>query len=111
MKPYATQIVTSPTRGAEPLGLPTRALARRCAGALRSRGSLALSLAYALGLRYGVESQMTVRKAAVAGSWYPGSADALQAAVDQHLAAASDAPPAPERLVALIAPHAGLIYS
>ena len=54
---------------------------------------------------------MTVRKAAVAGSWYPGSADALKAAVDRHLAAAADAPSAPDRLVALIAPHAGLIYS
>jgi MEMO1 family protein len=54
---------------------------------------------------------MTVRKAAVAGSWYPGSSDALTAAVDRHLAAALDGPPPPERLVALIAPHAGLIYS
>ena len=54
---------------------------------------------------------MTVRKAAVAGSWYPGSADALKAAVDRHLVAAVDAPPALDRLVALIAPHAGLIYS
>ena len=54
---------------------------------------------------------MTVRKAAVAGSWYPGSADALKAAVDRHLAAAVDAPPAFDRLVALIAPHAGLPYS
>jgi len=54
---------------------------------------------------------MTVRKAAVAGSWYPGSADALKAAVDRHLAAAVDAPPAFDRLMALIAPHAGLIYS
>jgi hypothetical protein len=55
---------------------------------------------------------MTVRKAAVAGSWYPGSADALSAAVDRYLAgAAEDAPRAPEHLVALVAPHAGLIYS
>jgi MEMO1 family protein len=54
---------------------------------------------------------MTVRKAAVAGSWYPGSAAALKAAVDRHLAAALDGPTPPERLVALIAPHAGLIYS
>jgi AmmeMemoRadiSam system protein B len=52
-----------------------------------------------------------VRKAAVAGSWYPGSADALAVAVDRHLAAAVDAPPAPADLVALIAPHAGLMYS
>ena len=27
-----------------------------------------------------------VRKAAVAGTWYPGSAPALAAAVDEHLA-------------------------
>jgi AmmeMemoRadiSam system protein B len=54
---------------------------------------------------------MTVRKAAVAGSWYPGSADALTAAVDGYLAAAVDSPRAPDRLVALVAPHAGLVYS
>jgi hypothetical protein len=35
----------------------------------------------------------------------------LSAAVDAHLAAADDAPRAPDRLVALVAPHAGLIYS
>ena len=53
-----------------------------------------------------------VRKAAVAGSWYPSSADALAAAVDEHLANADRA----DRrvlgdLAALIAPHAGLMYS
>src|SRR5438445_7523959 len=53
-----------------------------------------------------------VRKAAVAGSWYPSSADALGAAVDQHLANADrrDRRVAGE-LVAVIAPHAGLMYS
>jgi AmmeMemoRadiSam system protein B len=54
---------------------------------------------------------MDSRKAAVAGSWYPGSAGALAAAVDRYLAAAADGPPAPAHLVALIAPHAGLTYS
>ena len=54
---------------------------------------------------------MTVRPAAVAGSWYPGSAEALTAAVDRHLAAAAKGPTAPESLIALIAPHAGLMYS
>jgi AmmeMemoRadiSam system protein B len=54
---------------------------------------------------------MTLRKAAVAGSWYPGSAAALAAAVDGHLAAIGDAPAPPADLVALVAPHAGLIYS
>ena len=62
-------------------------------------------------LRYLLESQMTVRRAAVAGTWYPDPPTALRAAVDGHLAAAGDAPRAPDRLVALIAPHAGLMYS
>jgi MEMO1 family protein len=53
-----------------------------------------------------------IRHASVAGSWYPGSADALAAAVDRHLADADRAgPPVDGDLVALIAPHAGLMYS
>jgi AmmeMemoRadiSam system protein B len=51
-----------------------------------------------------------VRRAAVAGSWYPGSASALSAEVDSYLEAASAAPP-PGRLVGLVSPHAGLHYS
>jgi AmmeMemoRadiSam system protein B len=51
----------------------------------------------------------------VAGTWYPGTADALRAAVDGHLAAADRGPAAAPhqagRLRALVAPHAGLIYS
>jgi hypothetical protein len=50
-----------------------------------------------------------VRKAAVAGRWYPGSAQALTAAVDGHLATADR--DVDGDLVALIAPHAGLMYS
>ncbi len=51
-----------------------------------------------------------VRRAAVAGSWYPGDAATLTREVDRYLAAV------PARLVpgtvhALVAPHAGLIYS
>lgn len=50
-----------------------------------------------------------VRPAAVAGTWYPGTAAALAGAVDAYLdrvtrEVAGD-------LVALIAPHAGLVYS
>jgi AmmeMemoRadiSam system protein B len=54
----------------------------------------------------------TIRKAAVAGTWYPGTAAALATAVDRHLAAA-DASEADidGELVGLIAPHAGLAYS
>jgi len=53
-----------------------------------------------------------VRKAAVAGSWYPGTAPALAAAVDRHLAQADRAAGnVAGDLAAIIAPHAGLIYS
>jgi AmmeMemoRadiSam system protein B len=53
-----------------------------------------------------------VRKAAVAGTWYPATAVPLAAAVDGHLAVA-DRAAADVRgdLVALVAPHAGLMYS
>jgi AmmeMemoRadiSam system protein B len=54
----------------------------------------------------------TVRKAAVAGKWYPGTAQALAAAVDRHLDEADRrATHVTGDLVALIAPHAGLMYS
>jgi len=51
-----------------------------------------------------------LRKAAVAGSWYPGDPARLRAEVEGHLQAADVAPPE-GRLVALISPHAGLRYS
>ncbi|MBI3401366.1 MAG: AmmeMemoRadiSam system protein B [Acidobacteria bacterium] len=50
-----------------------------------------------------------IRRAAVAGNWYPGSAPALRAAVDRHLAKTTR--DLDGDLVALIAPHAGLMYS
>ena len=52
---------------------------------------------------------MTTRPAAVAGTWYPGSASALAAAVDHHLARAARG--LDGDLIALVAPHAGLLYS
>jgi len=55
---------------------------------------------------------MSTRKAAVAGTWYPGTASALAAAVDGHLAGiGGEAAGRLSELVALIAPHAGLMYS
>jgi AmmeMemoRadiSam system protein B len=51
-----------------------------------------------------------VRSAAVAGSWYPGSATAIVAEVEGYLAGA-ECPTVPGRLLALISPHAGLRYS
>ena len=55
---------------------------------------------------------MSIRRASVAGTWYPGAAPALAAAVDRHLAAADGETTGHlTDLVALIAPHAGLMYS
>jgi MEMO1 family protein len=56
-----------------------------------------------------------IRPAAVAGTWYPGTRQALERAVDSHLAVAARDPAAASDTsscpVALIAPHAGLMYS
>jgi AmmeMemoRadiSam system protein B len=53
----------------------------------------------------------SIRPAAVAGTWYPGTAGALARDVDGY-AAAVDADVLPRgRLDAVIAPHAGLMYS
>ena len=50
-----------------------------------------------------------VRQPAVAGAFYPGNARELDAAVRQHLAKAEKtAGPVPK---AIIAPHAGFVYS
>jgi len=51
-----------------------------------------------------------LRRAAVAGSWYPGTAAAIVEEVDGYLEAAGTVR-APGRLVALLSPHAGLRYS
>lgn len=52
---------------------------------------------------------MGTRKSAVAGTWYPGTTAGLAAAVDSHLERAHD--DVEGDLVALVAPHAGLVYS
>lgn len=55
---------------------------------------------------------MNIRRAAVAGTWYPGKPAPLAAAVDAHLAAVDrDAKRLDGELTALVAPHAGLKYS
>ena len=54
----------------------------------------------------------SIRRAAVDGQWYPGSAAALAEEVDRHVAAANLDPGALlARVTALVAPHAGLTYS
>ena len=54
--------------------------------------------------------QHPVRRAAKAGSWYPGRPAALAAEVDGYLSAVADAP-ASGHVIGLVAPHAGLMYS
>ena len=51
-----------------------------------------------------------LRRAAVAGSWYPATAESIAEEVDRYLEAAEPVS-APGRLVALLSPHAGLRYS
>lgn len=53
---------------------------------------------------------MSVRPAAVAGSWYPGTADALAREVDRYVGQVPAGVLAGE-VRAIIAPHAGLMYS
>ena len=52
---------------------------------------------------------VSLRRAAVAGSWYPADPETLAREVDRYLAAAGQGPAG--EAVALIAPHAGLMYS
>ena len=49
------------------------------------------------------------RPPAVAGTWYPGSAGALTREVDGYLAGVDAVPRG--RLDAIVAPHAGLMFS
>lgn len=54
-------------------------------------------------------TDMSIRRAAVAGTWYPGSAGALAREVDGYLDAAASGPAG--SLHAIIAPHAGMMFS
>lgn len=53
---------------------------------------------------------LDVRPSPIAGTWYPGEAAALAASVDGYLAQAR-VEPLPGRLIGLVAPHAGHLYS
>ncbi len=55
-------------------------------------------------------STQPVRRPAVAGSWYPGTAAALAREVDRYLAAVPSTV-VHGRIRGLVAPHAGLVYS
>ena len=51
------------------------------------------------------------RHPAVAGAFYPADSSALAAMVQEHFAQATDLPAIDGDIIALIVPHAGLIYS
>ena len=53
---------------------------------------------------------MNTRKPAVAGQFYPKDAQSLQRMVERYLEQAEPAP-APERVAAIVVPHAGYVYS
>jgi len=55
-------------------------------------------------------AEQTVREPAVAGAFYPGDAQELDGAVREMLAAA-DRVELPGRVIALMAPHAGYVFS
>ncbi len=52
----------------------------------------------------------TVRPSPIAGRWYPGSPQELAASVDAYIAAAR-LPSLPGEVIAVMAPHAGHVYS
>ena len=52
---------------------------------------------------------MTIRPAAVAGTWYPGTSGALAREVDGYVEAAPEGPPG--TIAAIVAPHAGIMFS
>ena len=56
-------------------------------------------------------SYAEIRKPAVAGAFYPGTAGELRQVVEGHLAGVRDLPEIDGRIMALIVPHAGLVYS
>ena len=51
-----------------------------------------------------------IRESAIAGQWYPGSAPDLRRMVEGYLAQAKSAA-VPGKVVALVSPHAGYVYS
>jgi len=56
-------------------------------------------------------SSTNLRRPAVAGTFYPADSAELQAMVNEHLAGVTDLPEIDGQIIAMIVPHAGLIYS
>ncbi len=52
-----------------------------------------------------------IRKSIIAGSWYPGTPEALRSQIQGFIKAVPDRPEITGELIALIVPHAGYVYS
>jgi len=57
-----------------------------------------------------MQTQLDLRPSPIAGQWYPGEANRLAKSVDGYVDAA-ELPPIQGQVVAVIAPHAGYMYS
>ncbi len=68
-----------------------------------------VSLTWSAVVQAGGTAQRAVREPAVAGQFYPAEATALKQTLQALLAGA--VPPKPERPIAIVAPHAGYVYS
>jgi len=60
---------------------------------------------------YITASATTLRPPAVAGTFYPADSTELQTMVNKHLDSVTDLPEIDGQIIALVVPHAGLIYS
>jgi AmmeMemoRadiSam system protein B len=56
-------------------------------------------------------SATTMRPPAVAGTFYPADSAELRAMIEQYLGDVTDLPEIDGQVIALIVPHAGLVYS
>ncbi len=111
--PFTAEEAESSEKGAFSIGG-----AMACPGTARPEGKVSLLLLCALWfalvpgfapVRASEPADAVVRTPAVAGTFYPGDAKKLEGAVKGYLADAL--PPRGERPVALVAPHAGYLYS
>jgi len=70
-----------------------------------------LTLCLMLALLIGASLHAGTRQPVVAGSFYPADSSELHLTVTDHLARVTDLPEIDGRILALIVPHAGLVYS
>jgi AmmeMemoRadiSam system protein B/AmmeMemoRadiSam system protein A len=60
---------------------------------------------------HAMSDRETVRKPAVAGQFYPADPHELRSEISKFLANVADTPAPPGRILAIVSPHAGYVYS